>query len=158
MESKGRIRVGVVLIKEGKVLVIRMYRENSEDIYVFPGGGVDGGEDIFSAAIRETKEETNLDIDIKKILYLKSLYAKDNDNALEIVLLGNIIGGELEKGHDPEDKGKNVLKEVLFVDIKNLHNLNFHPKQLRNLLKDDFRSNFEVDTRYLGNYKYPENP
>ena len=156
MDTKYRIRVGAVLIKDERVLVTKMHRENADDIYVLPGGGVNKNEDIFSAVIRETKEETNLDISIQKIIYLKTLYTKNNDNALEIVLLGKILGGELKKGHDPENKGKNILKEVRFVDFNEFGGLNFHPKQLKNLLKQDFKNNFESDTRYIGNHEYPE--
>lgn len=154
-KMKTRLRVGVVLIEEAKVLVVRMHREEGEDIYVFPGGGVDENEGIFEAAIREVKEETNLNLEIVKILYLKDLYS-DNDRAVEIVMLGKIKGGSLAKGRDPEDKGKNILKDIGFIDIKDIEKLNFHPKQIKDILYSDFKKNFSEDTKYLGRFKYPE--
>lgn len=156
MKSTTRIRVGVVIIDQNKILLVRMHRENSEDVYVLPGGGVEDKESIFDAAIRETKEETNLEIGIIKILYLKSLYT-NSDNALEIILLGKVKKGELKNGFDPEDKGKNILKEVKFVEISALRKMNFHPKQLKGLIENDVQKGFSNFTIYLGNFQYPEN-
>ncbi|MFH1376875.1 MAG: NUDIX hydrolase [Candidatus Woesearchaeota archaeon] len=156
MTHKTRIRIGIVLLDGTKILLVKMHRENAKDIYVLPGGGIHKGEDIFEAAIRETKEETNLDIKIKKILYLKSLYAEE-ENSLEIILLGQIKKGKLQVGYDPEEKGKNVLADVQFIELNELKNLNFHPKQIRTLLKKDHDKNFKDGATYLGNFKYPEN-
>lgn len=153
--KNNRIRVGIIITKEDKILLVKMHRENSKDIYVLPGGGVDKGEDIFDAAVREVKEETNLNVNIKKILYLKDLYT-DKETSIEIILLGEIIGGLLKKGFDPEEKGKNILKEVKYVPISEFKNLNFHPKQLRDRLEKDFRNNFVHGTINLGNFRYPE--
>jgi len=155
MNDNYRIRVGVVLIEQSKILLVKMHRENSRDIYVLPGGGVHHKESLVEAAIREIKEETNLDIKLVKILYLKSLHSCD-DGSIEIIFLGKISGGLLKKGYDPEDKGKNILKEVNFLDISNLKNINFHPKQLKNILEEDFKNGFRNDVVYLGNFEYPE--
>ncbi len=151
-----RIRVGVVLIEDGKILLTKMYRENSEDIYVLPGGGIEQKENLIEGAIREVKEETNLDAEIIKTLYLKTLFTEDNNNTLEIIFLGKITGGNLQKGFDPEDKGANVLKEVVFENLNTLKEINFHPKQLKTLLIEDWKIDFSKDTKYLGNFEYPE--
>lgn len=156
MTTNSRIRVGVVLLDDSnKIIVVRMHRENSSDIYVLPGGGVENGEGLFEAAIRETKEETHLNIEITKILYLKSLYTS-TENALEVILLGKIKSGIIAKGFDPEEKGKNTLKEVLLVRVADLKDLNFHPTQLKELLADDVKQGFNKSAVYLGNFKYPE--
>lgn len=155
MTDNIRIRVGVVLLDKSKILVVRMHRELGEDIYVLPGGGVNPGEDLFEAGVREVKEETNLDIEIKKILYLKTLHSVE-DYALEIIFLGNIMSGVLRKGYDTENKGKNVLKDVKFIKVEDLQKINFHPKQLKKLLKIDFNKQFTGKTKYLGNHSYPE--
>jgi ADP-ribose pyrophosphatase YjhB (NUDIX family) len=155
MKSITRIRVGVIILDKNKILTVKMNRENSKDIYVLPGGGVKNKEDIFDAAVRETKEETNLNIKIIKILYLKSLYSYE-DNALEIILLGKIKKGELRKGFDPEEKGRNIIKEVKFIEVSKLKKINFHPKQLKGLIEKDIKEEFKNHTIYLGNFQYPE--
>ena len=52
-----RIRAGAVLIENDKVALIERIRGGNH-YYVFPGGGVDEGETIEEAAIREMEEET----------------------------------------------------------------------------------------------------
>ncbi len=149
-----RIRVGVVLLQDERVLLVRMHRD-SGDIFVLPGGGLEFGEGIYECAVREVKEETNLAIAVKKILYLKDL-CTEKDHALEIVLLGKILRGKVEKGFDPEEKGKNVLKEVKWISLKELSKLNFHPKQLKEELPKDATAKFKDNPKYLGKFKYPE--
>src|SRR3982751_4709214 len=47
-----------IVIKDGKVLLSRQFGK-----YDLPGGGVDPGEDLKAAVIREVKEETGIDVD-----------------------------------------------------------------------------------------------
>lgn len=49
-----RIATRVLLIKDGKVLLVR---EKDDDWWSFPGGGVDYGETLKGAVIREVVEE-----------------------------------------------------------------------------------------------------
>ena len=75
---------------------------------------------------------------------------------MEIIVLGDILSGELVKGSDPEDKGKNVLKAVKWIPVTELKNLNFHPKQLRTILPLAFKKNFTNEAEYLRKFQYPE--
>ena len=52
-----------VIIQDGKVLLSRQW-----DGYDFPGGGVELGETIEEALIREVKEETGVDIKVGRLL------------------------------------------------------------------------------------------
>ena len=155
MVGRTTIRVGVIITDGSKVLTTKMHREKTEDVYVLPGGGVEHGESIIDAAIREVKEETCLDIEVEKILYLKNLYTED-EHFTEVIVLGKIIGGELEIGYDPEEKGENKLKAVEYIEVEDFENINFHPRQLKGLLKEELKKNFNGDIQYLGIYKYPE--
>ncbi|MEK6823386.1 MAG: NUDIX domain-containing protein [Nanoarchaeota archaeon] len=152
--AKTRVRVGVILIDDGRVLVVRMHRDTG-DIYVLPGGGLDHGENIMECAVREAREEANVDINVERILYLKELFT-DTEHGLEIDFLGSIVGGSVRKGFDPEEKGKNVLKEVVWVPLGALPTMNFHPKQLRERLARDVIVGFKDCPVYLGRHQYPE--
>lgn len=55
------MRVAGVIIKDGKILLMRRIK-NGEEYYVFPGGGVEEGESPDEALEREIKEELSLDI------------------------------------------------------------------------------------------------
>ena len=52
----------IPITKDQKVVMIKQYRFGSQEISLeIPGGMVDAGEEVFSAAIREMKEETGYD-------------------------------------------------------------------------------------------------
>lgn len=60
-------RVGVVILKDDQLLVMRRKRDGQE-YYAFLGGGPEGSETLEETAIRELKEETNLDIKLGPVL------------------------------------------------------------------------------------------
>lgn len=59
------IATGIAVIKDGKILVVRRvaHDETLAGEWELPGGGVDSDETIEQGAIRELKEETNLEVD-----------------------------------------------------------------------------------------------
>src|SRR3989344_6960092 len=101
-----KIRVSVVLIRDNKVLVVKSKYSSGKNFFLLPGGGVEDYENIDRAAIREVKEETNLDISLVKFLaysqYLDEVKGKD---ILEIIFLGKIIQGKETHLNDPSKSG-----------------------------------------------------
>lgn len=57
--------VNVAVIDEGKILLTQ--RQDFET-WILPGGGVEEGESVSQAAIRETKEETGLDVELTRLV------------------------------------------------------------------------------------------
>lgn len=53
---------GVVIIKDGKVLLVQESFERVKGLWNLPAGHVDKGETLEQAAVREAKEETGLDV------------------------------------------------------------------------------------------------
>jgi 8-oxo-dGTP diphosphatase len=62
-----RVRAGAVLIEDDKVVLIERHRDGRH-YFVFPGGGVDVGETLPGAVIREMDEETGLRVTVKRKL------------------------------------------------------------------------------------------
>ncbi len=56
-----RERAAVLIVEDGRVLLMRRRKHGSE-YYVVPGGGIESGETPEEAAIREAKEEAGLDV------------------------------------------------------------------------------------------------
>lgn len=72
-EQKPRLTSAVIVIHEGKFLLAERNKENYNGYYIIPGGGVEFGETTEQAAIREIKEETNLDVEIIKFVGYKEI-------------------------------------------------------------------------------------
>lgn len=62
------MRATAVIIKDSLILLIHRFR-NGVEFFVLPGGGVEEGESIEEAVIREVKEETNFDAKTNKKLW-----------------------------------------------------------------------------------------
>ncbi|HSB00292.1 MAG TPA: NUDIX domain-containing protein [Anaerolineales bacterium] len=60
-----KLAVNIAVIHEGKILLTK--REDFET-WVLPSGGVEEGESLAQAALRETKEETGLDVELTRLL------------------------------------------------------------------------------------------
>lgn len=59
--------------QEGSVLLVRSVLPERYDFWVAPGGGVQGAEDLATAARREAREETGLHVSIDRLLYIEEL-------------------------------------------------------------------------------------
>lgn len=62
-----RQRAGVVLVEDGKVALIERHRAGLH-YFAFPGGGVDKGESLEQAALREAEEELGLVVSLRRKL------------------------------------------------------------------------------------------
>jgi 8-oxo-dGTP diphosphatase len=60
--------VGGVLIHEGRVLLIRRGQEPLRGRWMIPGGGVEAGETLEDAIVREIEEETGLVVKARELL------------------------------------------------------------------------------------------
>jgi ADP-ribose pyrophosphatase YjhB (NUDIX family) len=68
-----RIISAIVLMKDDKVMLEKEVLEDDKEHWIFPGGGVDFGETIEEAGIREIKEELGLNVRIKEFLGFKEI-------------------------------------------------------------------------------------
>ncbi|MDG9701694.1 NUDIX hydrolase [Streptomyces sp. DH37] len=57
-----------IVVREGRVLMVRRRVKEGELSWQFPAGGIEAGETPEQAAVRETFEETGLTVDAVKLL------------------------------------------------------------------------------------------
>jgi 8-oxo-dGTP pyrophosphatase MutT (NUDIX family) len=150
MAEKIGIRPATVTIKDGKVLLVESkYGEN--EFYLFPGGGMEFGETIEEAAIRETLEETGLKVKINKLLHLNEYIYKDdwNKRSITAFFLAEPIEENLNQLTD--DGGK--IKKIVWVDLKDLSDLDVKPKILSDLISKNFKDLKKINLGYSVDFK-----
>lgn len=96
----------IVLNEKGELLLIKGPRRGWE----MPGGQVEEGESLTDAAIRETKEETGIDIEIIKFC---GIYQSVSRSICNTLFLGNPIGGNLTTSSESLEVGYFPLEEAL---------------------------------------------
>jgi 8-oxo-dGTP diphosphatase len=57
-----KIGIGIMIWKDGKVLLGKRKGSHGEGLYCFPGGALDYGETLAQCAQREVREETGIEI------------------------------------------------------------------------------------------------
>ena len=58
--------VDAIILDKSKIALIKRKKEPFEGMWALPGGFIEYGEEPYRAAIREAKEETNLDVLLKE--------------------------------------------------------------------------------------------
>jgi 8-oxo-dGTP diphosphatase len=91
-----RIRAGIVLIEDNKVALIERHRQGRH-YFTFPGGGMDEGESVEQAAVREAREELGLTVALKQ--QLAEIHFNTN---LQYYYLAEKIDGEFGTGTGEE--------------------------------------------------------
>ena len=67
-----------------------------------PSGYIEYDDDFLTTALREAKEETGLDVELKAILNVSSTFLSPGQHFFSVYLLGTVTGGELAAGDDLE--------------------------------------------------------
>ena len=88
-----KIAVGTIIRSDsGGIVLVRRAIEPGYGKWVFPGGYVDRGEEIRSAAVREAREECGLDIDLDGLV---NIYSYAGRTPIIVVYAATIAGGSL---------------------------------------------------------------
>ena len=82
--------------------------------WVFPSGYVDRGESVQEAAIRETKEESQLDVQLGPLL---NVYSYPRSPNVIVVYAAEIVGGELGAGDESLEARTFAPTEIPWNDL-----------------------------------------
>lgn len=94
--------VVVLIEKDGQVLLGRRSGNCGAKKWGLPQGFIEFDEDFLTGAIREVKEETGLDVEIRSLLSVVSNFLSPRLHTLAIVLLARVVGGKLHAADDLE--------------------------------------------------------
>ena len=116
-EHKPGVGLGIIIVNHDGKILIGKRKGSHAPYYSIPGGHLELGETFEEGAIRETKEETDLDIiDPKVIAVTNNLetYRNEGLHFISIILLANDFSGDL-RNMEPEK-----CDEWLWVNPKKL--------------------------------------
>lgn len=111
--SDTQVRAGVAVVirdKQGRIL---LEKRSDNGMWGIPGGGIEPGESVREAALREIKEETGLDVEITRLIGVYSepteqrivTYPDNGDvcHLVDIILEGKWISGSLTRSKESEE-------------------------------------------------------
>ena len=71
------LAVSAAIVREGRVLIVRRARPPAAGVYTLPGGGVEAGETLLDAVVREVREETALVVEPVALAGYREAIARD---------------------------------------------------------------------------------
>lgn len=130
--ATSRVR-GILMDSEGIILIKRVIADGI--YYVFPGGGVEVGEDLKQALKREIKEELGVEVEVEKLFFTQP----HEKNALqtEYFYECTMVGGVLGTGQGPEfqpDHAYEGSHEIVKISLDSLKRLRVLPYSVRDLV------------------------
>lgn len=142
-----KVRATGVLIENNSLLLVKQKLSNNKN-WSLPGGRVEPGETLEQALIREMKEETGLDVEPIRMLYVCDVAASDN-TVLHITFLTKRIGGEITLPTNEFDE--NPIHDVKFIPINELIQYGISEKFIE-IIKNDFPNagNYMGDKSNIG--------
>jgi len=97
-----KVVAGTVFTLDGGIVLLKRGVEPGLGKWVFPGGYVDRGESVQEAAIRETKEESQVDVKLGPLL---NVYSYPRSPNVIVVYTADIVGGELTAADESVEAG-----------------------------------------------------
>jgi 8-oxo-dGTP diphosphatase len=128
-----KVGVGVIVIKDGKVLLGKRKNAHGEGSWSFAGGHLDFGESIEECAVREVLEETGLKIkNIRMGPFTNDVFKQENKHYITLFVIADYESGtvkvmESDKCERWEWFEWDNLPRPLFLPIENLLKQKYNP-------------------------------
>lgn len=106
-----RVGVGAVVVKDGRILLVRRGQEPLKGRWSIPGGLLELGEALQAGVMREVREETGLEVEPVELVELLDRIQKDETadggrvrfHYVIADYLCRVTGGELRAGSDADE-------------------------------------------------------
>jgi len=133
MSGRPKVGVGVILRREGKVLLGYRRLSHGDGTWSFPGGHLEGMETVSTCARREVLEETGLSIDdLRPGPFTNDRFLVDGLHYVTLFLVADAPSGVAErKEPDKCEEWRwfpwGALPRPLFLPVENLLKTGFNP-------------------------------
>jgi ADP-ribose pyrophosphatase YjhB (NUDIX family) len=109
-----KVVAGTVFTIGGGIVLLKRGVEPALGKWVFPGGYVDRGESVRDAAVRETKEESQLEVKLGPLL---NVYTYPRSPNVIIVYTAEVVSGELAAADESLDARSFAPNELPWGDL-----------------------------------------
>ena len=133
MYEKGpRVGVGVIMIRNGKVLLGKRKGAHGFGTYAFPGGHLEFKESWEECAVREVKEETGMEVTASKFVAVTNdIFDEEDKHYITIYMKAECVGEpkvmEPDKCEGWDWFSWDKLPQPLMVTITNLIKQGYRP-------------------------------
>lgn len=90
-----RVVVGTLPVRGGRVILARRAIEPGMGLWTYPGGFMELGESAQEGARRETEEETQLKVEVGRLI---GVYSRPAVGQVTIIYEASVVGGEMLPG------------------------------------------------------------
>ena len=120
-----RDRAGIIIVQDDQVLL--MYRKKGDaEYFCIPGGHIEDGEDPETAAIREIKEETTLDVELTEFMV-----ELENQGRKETYFFAESFSGSVQlSGEEAEQNSVDNTFKLQWIPLELLSSLVIYPEQI----------------------------
>ncbi len=139
----------------GVLLLVRHQKPDRDPYWVLPGGRLEPGETIPECAEREVAEETGLSARFSGVLYV-SEFLREGRHTVDVIARMEASGDEeASLGSDPEvaPGSDPTLRELRWVGIEELEQIELLPRQLKARLLEDASGGWGSGEVYLGDQR-----
>ena len=144
MERKIRNSAKALIIKDGKVLAIKI-NDGNEEWYIMPGGGQETEELLPNAVCREVAEEMGIKVEVKDLVFVIEGVHGERFHRVDLVFLCAYLG-EIENATLHGDTNQVGFE---WLDIATLNHSQLYPSKLRRQIMNLYEGKpYKV---YLGN-------
>ena len=137
------VRCQAVVLKDDKILVLKQYNyKRQEEYWMLPGGNLEDGETEEEGVKRELKEETNLEVEVKGVIFDEPSNGKDEYERYITFLCAPIPGSVESVGSETVSFRK--ILELVWVSLSDEKQWNDY------MLKEQFYPSMKRIKDYLG--------
>jgi ADP-ribose pyrophosphatase YjhB (NUDIX family) len=115
------IRYQGAIVQDDLILLIKhMPLHGDSPYWLLPGGGIEDGETETECVVREMREETNLDVEVIRLI-MDEPELPDGPYRRLMTYLCKPVGGEASPGYEPELEAASEysISEIKWFDLRN---------------------------------------
>jgi len=123
---KPRVGVGVIIVKDDKVLLGKRRGSHGAGYWAFPGGHLEFNESVEGCARREVAEETGIRLkNVRKLIYTNDRYHKEGMHYITCFVLAEYRSGVVRNLEPDRCEGWSwfawgKFPKPLFIPVQNL--------------------------------------